>query len=219
MEAFDIVMMCIMIPGVALTLWAVIRLGSAGYSGIKGKQDREKDDRKEIRNYFLKHDDYVMDDRQYAENVLKKAKDYTPMNAAMKLGLEEMSPEPQNLSWRAWCVTGALARKLKGGAVSSKMELDEAFLSKDILWIYRAIMQTDSGIAEEKTYRWKKSEVRSVSEMTADEYGMGAENTDVKAEVRYLCIELSWGTETFRIPEGSVGDGVVKALENWKKQH
>ena len=46
---------------------------------------------------------------------------------------------------------------------------------------------------------------------------MGAENTDVEARVRYLSIELSYGDENFRIPEGIEGDKIVTRLKNWIK--
>ena len=89
MDTIDIVMICVMIPGIILTLWAVGRIGSSSYNSMKDKSDREKDDRKEIRSYFLKHDDYVLDDKGYRKLVENKAKDWTPMNAAMKLGIED----------------------------------------------------------------------------------------------------------------------------------
>ena len=216
MDAIDIVMICIMVPGIILTIWAVGKIGSSSMSSLKANSDREKDERKEIRNYFLKHDDYVLDDKGYIKSVEAKSKDWTSTNAAIKLGLDDIE-NIDNLSWKAWCITGALARKTKEGVVTSKREIDDAFLTNDRLLIYRILLQTDSEIAEEKTYSWPKSDIKGISSTHNNEYGMGAENTDVEARIRYLSIEFDWGEETFRIPEGIEGDKIVTKIKNWHK--
>ena len=216
MDAFNIVMTCVMVPAIGLTIWAVGRLGSSGISNIKNKEDREKDERKEIRNYFLKHDDYVLDDKGYKASVEKKAEIWTSTNAEIKLGLDDIEYK-ESLSWKAWCVNGALARRTKNGVVSSKAEIDDAFLTSDKLSIYRVMLQTDSEIAEEKTYSWKKEDIRNISSTHTSEYGMGAENTDVEARIRNLSIELEYGTESFRIPDGIEGDKIVTKMKNWLK--